>query len=794
MAVAKRAKRAPARKSGVKTKRKKLAASAVVVPKTPPPVDSLVIYIHGIGRHKAAAELKVDWDIALFGSDQGAATRMAYWSDIVHPPETASTAAKRVKAAAADDGDIVIRALRESGVKPTKAAIEYGATVVAQLGAPAEHFRGAGKKVLPLPGFLRRPIAEAVLKQFIGDSAAYFFDKTKREAIRARFKDVLPTDKRPITVVAHSQGSVVAVEVLSKLGVDVNVVKLVTIGSPLGLQEVQDFLDVPPKKTPFHVPAGIEQWQNFADPLDPVALDKELRGEFRRPTPNPSDPLEAFVMDTLVLNEGTRRLAGFNPHSAIGYLAHPKVRRAVYDAAQRDIMARFVVARDVAEGLSVQQRHPLIIELLEPGYWALGEDDEARDAREAGERREGEAITLARRVEQAARDLERLVRDTAKASGENPSHAVAAARIDPLRRFVAARLTPDEIRQVAIDHRNFNVYAVWKSSSKRKLITRSRAVLQADAALESYGARGRGIVWAVLDTGVRADHPHFTKNRNIVAVWDCTRKGAPQLVPADRDVDGHGSHVAGIVAGDGGNGRMGVAPEARLVVYKVLNDRGEGEDAWIIKALDHIAAQNENAASQVIHGINLSLGGPYDSTVYGCGYTPICQELRRQWRAGVMVVVASGNEGQLDVQTNDGEVEINTPMSIGDPANLEDCVAVGSVNADRPHLYGVSPFSSRGPTSDGRMKPDVVAPGERITSVNARHLTGDKAYRVESGTSMAAPHVSGLLAAFLSARREFRGRPDEVKRILLDSCTDIGRDRYHQGRGIPNLMKMLLSV
>ena len=158
-------------------------------------------------------------------------------------------------------------------------------------------------------------------------------------------------------------------------------------------------------------------------------------------------------------------------------------------------------------------------------------------------------------------------------------------------------------------------------------------------------------------------------------------------------------------------------------------------------------------ASQVIHGINLSLGGPYDSTVYGCGFTPICQELRRQWRAGVLVVVASGNEGQLDVQTNDGEVEINTSMSIGDPANLEDCIAVGSVNADRPHLYGVSPFSSRGPTSDGRMKPDVVAPGERITSVNARHLVGDKAYRVESGTSMAAPHVSGLLAAFLSARK-----------------------------------------
>jgi hypothetical protein len=88
----------------------------------------------------------------------------------------------------------------------------------------------------------------------------------------------------------------------------------------------------------------------------------------------------------------------------------------------------------------------------------------------------------------------------------------------------------------------------------------------------------------------------------------------------------------------------------------------------------------------------------------------------------------------------------------------------------------------------------VVAPGERICSCNSRFRGQDDLYYNESGTSMAAPHVSGLLAAFLSVRREFRGRPDEVKQILLQSCTDIGRDRYHQGRGIPNLMQMLLTV
>jgi len=365
-----------------------------------------------------------------------------------------------------------------------------------------------------------------------------------------------------------------------------------------------------------------------------------------------------------------------------------------------------------------------------------------------------------------------------------------------LRRFVAAHLTPAEIQRVAEQHVSFNIYAVWRSTSKSKLINRSRAVLQADAALETYGARGDGITWAVLDTGIRSDHPHF-KDR-IVEIWDCTKTGAPRRLASDRDRDGHGSHVAGIIAGvDPKDARMsGVAPRARLVIYKVLDDDGEGEDAWIIKALDHIAETNENKESLAVHGLNLSLGGPYDSTVYGCGFSPICQELRRLWRSGVLVVVASGNEGQLEVQTQDGEVEINTPMSIGDPANLEDCIAVGSVHADKPHLYGVSAFSSRGPTSDGRCKPDVVAPGERIRSVNSRVIDpkSPNRYRAESGTSMAAPHVSGLLAAFLSVRREFRGRPDEVKKVLMDACTDIGRDRQFQGKGIPNLMKMLLNV
>ena len=142
----------------------------------------------------------------------------------------------------------------------------------------------------------------------------------------------------------------------------------------------------------------------------------------------------------------------------------------------------------------------------------------------------------------------------------------------------------------------------------------------------------------------------------------------------------------------------------------------------------------------------------------------------------------------------------NMDLSIGDPANLEEAIAVGSIHKKNPHTYGISFFSSRGPTADGRRKPDLVAPGEQILSAHydwnrnrpPADFTVRDVYIEMSGTSMATPHVSGLLAAFLSLRREFIGYPDRVKQYLLEHCTDLKRDPYIQGYGMPNLIKMLV--
>lgn len=744
--------------------------------------DNVIVYIHGIGSHPEPAQLKLKWDLALFGRDLGERSRFAYWADILHP----SGEAEASYSGKAFDRNFDLDAVIESaGLDPEDDEVAaFAAALANEVGVPIVGPATFGKRVLPLPPILRKPIARAFLEAFIKDTAAYFFRPEVREACKERLRNTLPAPDVPFTLVAHSQGTVISYEVLSEMTADaLDLDEWITLGSPLGIREVQDFL-LPPALV---VPEAVERWHNFADPLDPVALDKGLSNDF--------DPA-GFVEDALVLNADSRAL---NPHSAVGYLAHPKVRRVAHDAMRMDMMSRFVIARDVAERLAAADdaRHSVLIELLEPGYPAVDEPQEemrAIETREIGALQQrfkdtsAETLLLADRIARAAAAIEEMV----------PPKQRKAARVDKLERFVAARLTAAELEAVAAEHRALRIYSVWMSSRKVALLGRSPRVLKADAALASFGAGGEGITWAVLDTGIRGDHPHFSTA--IAAIWDCTQPGPPRRVQVagSRDRDGHGTHVAGIIAGRAPNGgaQRGMAPDAKLVIYKVLDDDGNGEDAWIIKALDHIAETNQNHPGDglAIHGINLSLGGAFDTTVYGCGFSPICQELRRQWRDGVLVVVACGNEGQVEIDTPDGRFDLYSHITIGDPANLEDCIAVGSVHSDRPHLYGVSSFSSRGPTADGRTKPDVVAPGENISSCNSRYRGPDTLYHEDSGTSMAAPHVSGLLAAFLSVRREFRGRPDEVKKILLSSCTDIGRDKFHQGHGIPNLMQMLLSV
>jgi subtilisin family serine protease len=163
--------------------------------------------------------------------------------------------------------------------------------------------------------------------------------------------------------------------------------------------------------------------------------------------------------------------------------------------------------------------------------------------------------------------------------------------------------------------------------------------------------------------------------------------------------------------------------------------------------------------------------------------------------SGVVVCVAAGNDGHKNVATVPmGKLEIFSTyidLSITDPGNAEEVITVGSVHKTQPHTYGPSFFSSKGPTGDGRFKPDCVAPGEKIISALAGST--DKTTEMD-GTSMATPHVSAAIALFLSAKPEFKGRAREVKSILLKSCTDLNRDRNFQGFGLVDVLRMIQSV
>jgi hypothetical protein len=259
----------------------------------------------------------------------------------------------------------------------------------------------------------------------------------------------------------------------------------------------------------------------------------------------------------------------------------------------------------------------------------------------------------------------------------------------------------------------------------------------------------------------------------------------------------HGTHVAGIIGADkNGKGYKdkkypdGMCPDIRLYDFRVLGKTLEDTEFAVIAALQYIRYVNERHTYITIHGANLSLSIPHNVRNYACGRTPVCNECERLVESGVVVVAAAGNRGFQKFETSDGGVFENyAAFSITDPGNSDGVITVGSTHGNWPQTYGVSFFSSRGPTGDGRLKPDLVAPGERVQSTVLNHDWGP-----ESGTSMAAPHVSGAAAMLLARYEELIGQPRRVKRILCESATDLGRERSFQGHGMLDVLRAFQSI
>ena len=390
----------------------------------------------------------------------------------------------------------------------------------------------------------------------------------------------------------------------------------------------------------------------------------------------------------------------------------------------------------------------------------------------------------------------------------------------------------------------------WPDYTLYAQVDRSAPTVKVDAARRAFNANGSGIVWAVIDTGIDAAHGHFSGlelakeghapddelQRTGGLHRDFSRLVQPNIPIADGDSAspltdevGHGTHVAGIIAGacpagskpvvadsmepaDGGFVRRsnvgplaGMAQECELVslkVFRQISGAAVTSSAAVIRAIEYILREvNTSRQNLRIHGVNLSLGADWDPSHYAAGLSPLCQRIDELSASGVVVVISAGNNGQT-ISPQSSKQSVGVLASVTEPGHAATCITVGSTHREAPHIFGVSWTSSKGPTLDGRPKPDVVAPGEWICSaatglvrtsagIAGRGMRKSLTYAEQSGTSAAAPHVSGVIAGFLSCRPEFIGRPAEVKALLMRTATDLGRDRYAQGAGLVDAMRML---
>ncbi|MFF8725284.1 S8 family serine peptidase [Streptomyces sp. NPDC015171] len=294
---------------------------------------------------------------------------------------------------------------------------------------------------------------------------------------------------------------------------------------------------------------------------------------------------------------------------------------------------------------------------------------------------------------------------------------------------------------------------VWLDGVRKASLDKSVPQIGAPTAWKA-GYTGKGVKVAVLDTGVDTTHPDLkdqvVESKNFTPAADA------------KDHFGHGTHVASIVAGTGaksGGKFKGVAPDAKLLNGKVLDDSGSGDDSGILAGM-------EWAVSQGASVINLSLGG-YDTPEID----PLEAEVNKlSAEKGVLFAIAAGNEG---------------PQSIGSPGSADAALTVGAVDGKDK----LADFSSTGPrTGDGAIKPDVTAPGVDITAAAAKgsvidQEVGEKpeGYLTISGTSMATPHVAGA-AAILKQEHPDWGYT-ELKGALTGSAKGGKYTPFQQGSG-----------
>ncbi|HBE79229.1 MAG TPA: hypothetical protein DDW65_15870, partial [Firmicutes bacterium] len=289
------------------------------------------------------------------------------------------------------------------------------------------------------------------------------------------------------------------------------------------------------------------------------------------------------------------------------------------------------------------------------------------------------------------------------------------------------------------------------------------------ATVHELGFSGKDVAIAVIDTGI---YPHrdFTNPDNRIIGWQdiLHQKTAPY------DDNGHGTHVSGIIAGNGTSSRgkyQGMAPQAQLVVVKALDENGGGSISNVLAGIEW-CLDNQKALN--IRAINMSFGSKAQETYMK---DPLCRATTIAWNKGLFICAAAGNEGP-DAGT------------IDTPGINPKVLTIGSID-DQQTLTNqddqLSRSSSRGPTIDNIAKPNLVAPGANITST---WTNGN--YRSLSGTSMATPMVTGAVALICQKWPDLR--PDQIRQLILKNAHDMGLGPELQGAGILNVEGLFAST
>jgi subtilisin family serine protease len=327
---------------------------------------------------------------------------------------------------------------------------------------------------------------------------------------------------------------------------------------------------------------------------------------------------------------------------------------------------------------------------------------------------------------------------------------------------------------------------IWHNDTYRTALDSSLSTVRVNHLRGQHQLNGKGIIWAVVDTGIKATHPGF--GARVVRQDDLTGNNNPD------DTDGHGTHVAGIIGGHldahivqgypyqqtDENGKhvspiSGVAPEVQLVSLKVIEKDGDSNNTDALeKALGLIAS-----GAIVVHGVNLSLQNEPKEKHWCSGDCPVCKRIKEITGRNIIVCAAAGNRHGL--------------RTICCPGRSERAITVGGCHKSEPLDFGIHSQSAGGPTPDGRQKPDVVAPGVDILSYGTQFTFGGSLYGRKTGTSMATAFVSGLCALLLEERREARrsSNCELMKTMLCNSAQTLQRDAALQGSGLINAVDAL---